>query len=144
MRRGQTGGRMIGDRGRRRRAAAAAELALLLPLLSYICVLTIDYSRLFFAWATIAECAYNGTYYLSNTAKVTTATGWTSLQQAVLADATNLSPSPTWVQTSGTDTSGNAFVAVSVSYVFTTQFSYPGIPTTTTISRKLQMAVTPP
>jgi len=144
MRRSHTKDSKTSGRRHRRRAAAATELALLLPVLCYIGVITVDYSRLFFAWSTIAECAHNGAYYLSNTANVTTATGWSTLQEAVLADATNLNPAPTWTQTSGTDASGNAYVAVTVSYVFTTQFSYPGIPTTTTLSRKLQMAVTPP
>lgn len=133
---------VVGRGPRRRRAVAAAELALLLPLLSYITVATIDYSRLFYAYITIAEAAENGAIYLSSTT-IATSSGYTSYQQAALADTTNLSPSPTVSSGSGTDTAGNTYVEVTVSYTFTTIFSYPGIPTSTLLSRKLRMAVTP-
>ena len=124
----------------RRRAAAAAELALLLPVLCYICVITIDYSRLFFAWTTIAVCAYDGAYYYSHNPTATTS----AISTAATSDATNLTSSALTVTPgSGTDTAGNAYVEVNVAYVFTTQFSYPGIPTSSTISRKLRMPVTP-
>ncbi len=130
-------------RGKRRRAAAAAELALLLPLLCYICAITIDYARLFFAWTTIAECAYNGAYYLADS-NVATGSQWTSYQQAALADAANLSPTPTVSSTAGTDSNGNLYQEVTVTYNFSTQFSYPGIPSAVTLTRKLRMAQTPP
>ena len=114
----------------------------MLPFLCYVCVLTIDYSRLFFSWCTLAECAFNGAYYLADS-DVASASGFTSVNQAALADATNLSPAPSVSSTSGTDSAGNLYVEVTVTYTFTTVFSYPGIPTSTTISRKLRMAVTP-
>lgn len=132
-----------GGRGRRRRrGGAAVELALLLPVLSFITVATIDYSRVFFHYITIAECAQNGAMYLSN-AKIAASSGYANYQQAALADATNLSPAPTVTSATGTDIAGNAYVEVTVSYTFTTVFTYPGIPTSTPIVRKLRMAVTP-
>ena len=144
MRRSDRDPRKLGlGRGHRRKAAAALELALLMPMLSYVCVVTIDYSRLFFFWTTIAPCALNGAYYLSDS-NMAASSGYSSYQQAALADASNLSPAPTVSTTSGTDSSGNAYVTVTVSYAFQTLFNYPGIPSSVTLSRKVQMAVTPP
>ena len=126
-----------------RSGAAAVELALILPLLCYVCVVTIDFARLFFAWTTLATCAFNGAYYLSDS-NVAAATGYSSVQEAAQDDADNISPTPTVGSTTGTDGSGTAYVEVTVTYTFTTLFNYPGIATSTTISRKLRMAKTPP
>ena len=130
-------------RHQRRGGAAAVELALILPMLCYICVLTIDYSRIFVYWTTISECAYNGAYYLSDS-DVAQSSGFSSVSNAALADAGDLSPAPSVTSTSGTDSNGNAYVEVTVTYTFSTIFTYPGVPTSTSIARKLRMAVTPP
>ena len=66
---------------------------------------------------------------------------YTSVSQAALADACNISPTPTVTSSNGTDTMGNAYVSVSVTYPFTTIISYPGIADSTTISRTVQMRV---
>ncbi len=127
---------------RRRRASAAVELALILPVLCSIAAITIDYSRLFFHWTTISACAYNGASYASLNPTATS----TAVSSAALTDATDLtSPAPTVSPiTSGTDSSGNAYVEVTVSYTFQALFPWPGMPTTVPLSRKLRMATTPP
>ena len=72
-----------------------------------------------------------------------TSTGYTSVSQAALADATNLSPSPTVTSVLGTDSGGNSYVKVTVTYTFSTIGKYPGIPTSTTLTRSASMAITP-
>ena len=129
-------------RHRSRAGAAALELALLLPVLCYIAVITVDYSRLFMAWITLAEAVYSGAYYESDS-KVATNSGFSSYTVAVLADTGSLSPNPTISTGSGTDSSGNAYVTVTATWTFTTIFNYPGIPSSTTLTRTLQMAKTP-
>ena len=133
----------------RRRASAAVELALLLPVLSYICVVTIDYSRLFFMWSTITSSVFDGAMYASS-ASVAAASTYADVQHAVLADSANLASSAISVTppTSGTtykDSANNviAYVEVTVTYNFTTQFNYPGIPNAVTLSRKLRMLTSP-
>lgn len=114
---------------------AALELALLLPVLGFICIAVIDYSRLFFVLSTLSDCARTGAYYYATTSTATSST----IQQAALNDAGNLSPSPTVSSTTGTDASGNIYVKVTVSATFTTIASYPSIPSSTTLSRKVVM-----
>ena len=48
------------NRGGHRRGGAAAELALLLPLLVFVLIVAIDFCRLFFHYTTITNAARNG------------------------------------------------------------------------------------
>jgi Flp pilus assembly protein TadG len=115
----------------------------MMPMLAFVCLATIDYARVFYAWSILADCARNGALYASDSA-FATSTSYTTIQQAALADASNLSPAPTIASASGVDASGNSYVEVTASYTFTTLSSYPGIPTSVALSRKLRMVVTPP
>ena len=131
-----------------RRAAAAVELVLMLPMLGFVMLAALDYSRLFYAYAILADCARNGAVFASDSG-LATSTTFTTIQQAAQADAGNLSPAPTIASTSGTDVGGNNYVEVTASYTFHTLINYPTIPGFPTIpnsvalSRKLRMVVTP-
>ena len=122
-----------------RRAAAVVELAFLLPFLLFMFVVCIDFGRVFYYSQTLAECARNGAIYGSDL--VTAQSPYASLQQAALADATNLSPQPTVTSTTGTDTAGNAYVRVTVAWEFQTIARVPGVPSTVSLSRSCQMRV---
>jgi Flp pilus assembly protein TadG len=126
----------------RRKAAAAVELAVLLPVLVFLFVISVDFARIFYYSQVVENCARQGALYASDP-KAPAANLYSSLQSAALADAPNLSPQPTVSQTSGTDASGNAWVAVTVSWQFQTITSYPGIPTSVTLSRTVQMRSAP-
>jgi Flp pilus assembly protein TadG len=52
-------------RAARRRGGAAAELALLLPVITFIFIVAIDFCRLFYAWNVITNCARNGALWQS-------------------------------------------------------------------------------
>ena len=54
------------DRPAPRRGGAAAELALLLPVLSFILIVAIDFCRLFYAYNVITNCARNGALWASD------------------------------------------------------------------------------
>jgi len=124
----------------RRCAAASVELALLAPFLAFLFVAAVDYARLFYYSLTVANCARNGALYGSD-AIAAAESPYTSIQNAALADASNLSPAPTISSTNGSDSSSNPYVEVTVTYPFTTIVNYPGIPHTTTISRTVRMRV---
>jgi Flp pilus assembly protein TadG len=126
----------------RRRGVASAELAVVLSTLMVICLATCDYARCIFASVTVANCARNGALYQCDPAFAAT-TSYATLQAAVQADAGNLSPAPTGSSTTSTDTNGNKYVAVTVTYPFQCLINYPGIPDSFTISRTVSMAVAP-
>src|SRR5262245_46905510 len=126
----------------RRNGAAAVELAILLPLLAFLFVIAVDYSRLFYYSLTVANCARNGALYGCDPTQDGISSPYSSIQQAALADATSLSPTPTVTSTYGSDSSGN-YVEVTVTYQFHTITNYPGVSNTVDISRTVRMMMIP-
>ena len=130
--------RQAGRSARGRSGLAATELALALPVLAFLFQITADYSRLFFALATLSDSARAGAMYYATTATTS------SIQAVALADATNLSPTPTVTSTAGTDSAGNSTVTVTVSYPFSTLTSITGVASPATLSRSVTMMSNPP
>jgi hypothetical protein len=126
--------------GRRaRHGAAVGELVVVLSVLAFILVACTDFARVFFSYLTITNCACNGALYgCTSTLRSTDTSG---IQSAALTDAGSLSPQPSVSSTTGTDASGNPYVAVTVSYTFTTIVTYPGINHTMNLTRTVQMRV---
>lgn len=125
----------------KRRGSASMELAVLLPLLLFLFVAAVDFTRIFHFSQVIGNCARNGALYRSNLTTYTSP--YSTLQAAALADATGLSPQPTVTSTTGTDSSGNPFVRVTVAWQYQAITGFPGIPNTVNISRTVQMRVAP-
>jgi Flp pilus assembly protein TadG len=137
------------DRAARRQGGAAAELALMLPLLCVMLIGAIDFCRLFYAWNIITNCARNGALWLSdpysNGALPPIQSPYTSYQDAALADANYLSPALTTsnISTStGTDGQGNATAIVTVTYQFNMVSSYLGFGSVN-LQRSVAMRVQP-
>ncbi|HBI45828.1 MAG TPA: hypothetical protein DDY78_23685 [Planctomycetales bacterium] len=144
---------------------AAVELALVVLLLTFLLLITVDFGRLFYSYVTIGACARNGAIYASSSpnsqqqspsynANVTTAT--TTAAQA--DGGTNLSPLPTVAAPmynttyNGTYTmtapptpvgSADGYVQVTVTWTFNTIVTYPGIPSTMNLSRTVKMRLIP-
>jgi Flp pilus assembly protein TadG len=132
-----------------RRGAAAAELAILTPILAFILLIAIDFCRLLFAYNTITNAARNGALWasdpLANGTVTPSQSPYATVQDAALADASNLNPALTSsniTQTSGTDGQGNPTVVVTVQYPFNLFTSYLGF-NKATLSRQVTMRVIP-
>src|SRR5690349_5758726 len=98
-----------------RRGAAAVELAVLLPLLVFLFVITVDFARIYYFTLTLQNCARAGALYASDPF-VADESPFASTQAAALADATNITPQPTISQTNGTDIAGRSYVDVKAVY----------------------------
>ncbi len=126
----------------RRRAAAAVELAILLPFLAFLFVVAVDFCRVFYFSLTLTNCARNGALYASD--PVTAAQSpYPTLQAAALADASNLTPQPTVTSTTGVDGGGRSYVEVTATYPFQTITNYPGITNTLLLTRTVRMESSP-
>jgi Flp pilus assembly protein TadG len=128
----------------RRRAAAAAELAILGSVLAFILVASVDFARVFFAYLTITNCAYDGAVYGSQ--DTTHSTDTTGIKSAAVQDGGSLSPALAAANVSsstGSDANSDPYVAVTATYSFTTLVTYPGIPHTMPLSRTVKMRVLP-
>lgn len=123
----------------RRAGAAVVELAILLPLLVFLFVITVDFARVYYCSLTLTNCARAGALYASDpTGNVESP--FASAEAAALAEATNLSPPPRITQSTG---AGGSHVAVTADYTFTTITSFPGVPNSINLSRTVYAAIAP-
>jgi Flp pilus assembly protein TadG len=78
-------------RGRARRGAAAAELAVLLPFVAFLFVVAVDFCRLYYQTQTLQGCAEAGACYAAGYAwpnqADAAAAGTTGLSQIILPDS---------------------------------------------------------
>jgi len=126
-----------------RPGAAAVELAVLLPFLAFLFVITVDWARIFYFSQVIENCARKGALYASDP-KAPSYNLYTSVQQAALGpDSTGLNPQPTVTSTNGTDAAGNPYVSVTVTWTFSTITHFPGVPSSVTLTRTVQMRAAP-
>ncbi|HMF11898.1 MAG TPA: TadE/TadG family type IV pilus assembly protein [Gemmataceae bacterium] len=125
-----------------RRAAAAVELALLLPVLTFLLVISADFARLYYHFVTITNCARNGALWLCDPVAQATSK-YASVDAAARADATNLDASKLTVSSkTGIDASSNPYVEVTVIYQFPLITTYLGFGTQT-LSRTVRMRSAP-
>jgi Flp pilus assembly protein TadG len=124
-----------------RRGIATVELAILLPLLALLVVIAVDWGRAFYYAIVVSNCARNGAMYASDPYS-SIQSPYTSLSQAALADAPNLSPQPSVTSASGSDTNGT-YVDCTVTCDFQTITNFPGVWKTTTISRTVRVYQAP-
>jgi Flp pilus assembly protein TadG len=125
-----------------RKAVAAVELAVLLPFLVFLFVIAVDFARIFYFAQVIDNCARQGALYASDP-QAPSANLYSSVQEAALADASTLSPSPTVTSTSGTDSAGNAYVSVTVTWPFQSITNFPGVPNNLSLARTVRMRSAP-
>jgi Flp pilus assembly protein TadG len=135
---------------------ATVELALVLPTLCFLFVAATDYARIFYYAITIQNCARNGAYYAAdypnNNYQYTDIYGYSSLDDAIQRDATNLSPPPTYTVFYGDSQAGpftsttkpaSGYVQVTVTWTFQSITNFPGIPSNVALSRQSIMRISP-
>src|SRR5687767_3511284 len=110
--------RTIRNNQRERRGAAVVESAICLPLLALFFVMTIDYSRVYYASVAIAGAARNGALYASTDRSRANDTA--GIVQAAKADTTNLDTTQVTVTSSVDNVVNPTTVTVTVTYPFKT------------------------
>jgi len=118
-----------------RRGVAAVELAILLPFLLLIWVFAIDWARIFYYTTTIMYSSRDGAYYASDYPGIY---GYSSVTQAALGETSNLSPDPVV-----TSTDDGTYITVKVQWTFHTVTNYPGMPSSTDLTRQTIMRKAP-
>src|SRR2546428_12556492 len=83
-----------GSLPKRRRGVAVVELAILLPLRAFLLVIAVDFARVFYFSLTVQNCARNGALWACDTVAVLDSP-YKSVQEAALADAGFMNPTPT-------------------------------------------------
>lgn len=125
-----------------RSGAAIVELAIVIPLIIFLFVLAVDYSRVYYFSQTVDTCARNGAMYAADPT-LAKDSPYSSVEEAAKADAPSSMKSNMSVsQSSGTDAFGPN-VKVTVSYPFKMVLSFSGISSTQTINRTVLMRLSP-
>lgn len=112
---------------RARRGLAAVELASLLPVMLFLTMASIDFSRVVYALVTLQNCARNGALYEFNTA-AGYGTSFTSLSQAVTADSGGLALNPPTATSPGLPALNYVTVTVSCQFSLISIPSIQGLP----------------
>jgi Flp pilus assembly protein TadG len=126
----------------RRRGASATELALLCPLLAVLLLAVIDFSRLYYQYIIVINCARNAALYASDPTAAADSP-YARLTDAALADAADLSPQPTVSSANVVDDTGNNCIEVTVTTSVSTLGTYPGVSNPMTVSQKVRMRIAP-
>jgi Flp pilus assembly protein TadG len=126
----------------RRRGVAAVELAFLLPFLVFLFVIAVDWSRIYYTSMIVENCARNGALFAADPFS-TYQKPYPDITTAALADAPDLSPPPTVTTANGTAADGTPYVDCTVSYTFQTISNFPGVPSSTTITRTVRVYQAP-
>ena len=124
------------------RGFAAVELATFLPLLTLLCFGICDYSNILYDQIILNNCARNGALFASNPS-LAAGTPYTNTTAAALANASNLSPTPTVTTNSGTDEYGYKYSEVSILFTYTSIVNYQWIDNTVPLSSKVRMMNSP-
>jgi Flp pilus assembly protein TadG len=135
-----------GTRRRRdRRATAATELALVLPLLMTLILGCVDFGRIAYAYCAVSNASRTGAEYgaTHNFTTFTRASWQSRVKQAVIAEMSGISnfdASQLQVDVNTTsDTYGLFRVTVDVQYPFTTIIGWPGVPQNVVLWRSISM-----
>jgi Flp pilus assembly protein TadG len=131
----------IRSRAPARRGAASVELATLAPFLCFAFVLVVDYGRIFYFSLTVNNCARNGAVYASQDAAHAQDTN--NISRVAKLDSGNLDAASLNVNSTTDSTTAPTWVEVTVTYPFTTFTKYPGLPSTTNLSRTVRTEVVP-
>jgi len=124
-----------------RSGAVAVELAVLLPLLMFMAVIGVDYARVFSRTLILETASRNACLYACQDSDKAIDT--TGIQAVAQKDLTDVSPTPTVTSSTYTGTDGFMHVKVTVSMTFKTVTAYPGVPSSTNLSRTTDMRVCP-
>jgi Flp pilus assembly protein TadG len=128
-----------------RRAAAAAELAFILPVLVMIVLGCVDFGRFLYTYIAVTNAARAGAGYGSVNAYTTSTYGtWqTDIRSAVIDELSGVygfdSGDLTVTSTGVTESSGYWRAQVQVQYPFETLVSWPSIPSSITMQRTAVM-----
>lgn len=114
------------------------EFAVTIPLLLFVFVVAVDFSRVYSYTQTLTDCARNGAIYLSDSARAEKS-GFESVEAACLAGVGNIKPAPEVTVDYSVDAAGNPYAAVTVSYTFHPMTQLPLMPSEFKLRRTAAM-----
>jgi Flp pilus assembly protein TadG len=124
-----------------RRGIATVEFAVMMPLLLFVLVVAIDFSRVYSYSQALTDCARNGAVFLSDPDRADQS-GFDSIEEAALAGVGNIKPAPSVTSDFGEDLVGNPYASVTVTYTFRPMTRLPLMPAEYKLQRTAAMYLT--
>jgi Flp pilus assembly protein TadG len=125
-----------------RRGAAAVELAVLLPVLIFCSMTSVDFARIAYVQVVLQNCARNGALYeFYKKANFALPSTWTSLSTAVNADAEGMTVTAV-VTSPASATNNTVTVTVTTTYTLISMGAsshLPALPASVTLSQSATM-----
>ena len=133
-----------GRRGRPRRGASTVEMAIVLPFLTLLFLITIDFCRIFYFTITVENCARNGALWACD-AFAQSESPYATVTEAARADFPQdrrgqlqiSDPAPVVSQ------DGVSYAQVTCTYPFETLTRFPGVGGPWTVTRVVRARVVP-
>jgi hypothetical protein len=143
---------IIQTRPTARRGVLTAELAILLPTLGLLTVIIVDFSRAFFFYLTITNCALNGAdyasgaidptiYYVPGAGTQTNLATSANITTYANYDAANLGGSLNVTATYGNDATYGEYVDVTATYQFNTIVDFMALTPPMNLKRTIRTRV---
>ena len=133
--------RIHSSSGSVRPGTVSIELAVLLPLLLFIAVIGVDYARIFSRAINLESASRNACIYAAQDSDKAVDT--VGIQTVALKDLTDVSPTPTVTSQVYAGADGFNYVKVTVTMTFATVTDFPGVPSSSTLTRSTDMRVCP-
>jgi hypothetical protein len=137
-------------KNQKRRGAAVAELAAVLPLLVLLCVITVDWARIMYFTMCVNTCARAGALWASDAETRMKQPQYTTVTAAAKAASPDINPTVQEPARYYTDASGASMVEVTVTLQYSTIANFDlrpwipmNVPKTQTITRKARMMISP-
>jgi Flp pilus assembly protein TadG len=114
--------------------AAAVELALMLPLLLVLFIVSVDFARIYYVTQVVTDCARRGAAYGANP-DVADRSSYESIEEAALAASEGVDSPPVIAVTEQLDAGGNRCISVTATHSFSLISGFLGNQSTWTVSR---------
>jgi Flp pilus assembly protein TadG len=124
-----------------RSGAVAVELAILLPMITFLAVIGVDYARIFSRTLILQTASRNGAWYACQ--DPTHAADTAGIQAVANKDLSDVSDTTNVTSSTYTGTDGFMHVTVTVSMTFNTICNFPGVPYSSNLSRTTDFRVCP-
>ena len=111
------------------------------PLLMFLAVIGVDYARVFSRTLILESASRNACWYACQDQDH--ANNTTMIQSVAAKDLTDVDPAPTVATQQFDRADGFRYVQVSVTMTFTTITNYPGVPSSSTLTRMTEMRICP-
>jgi Flp pilus assembly protein TadG len=124
-----------------RRGGATLELAIVLPVLCLLFVLTLDFARVFYYSVAVTSCARNGALYASSGSGA--ALDSEGIKTHALMESSRLDAKQLTITATRDHATTPTLVQVTVAYPFSTITRFPGVPTSILLTRSVWVQVAP-